>query len=414
MIYKTQLDNGLQIIIDQDLNSKTCTIQYTVAVGALDETGSYLNDNNFGVCHFIEHMQFKGTNKRTVKQINDDIAKIGGITNAYTGFDRTSFYISSPADVWKQNFEILNDIFWNSTFPEDEFNKEKTVILEELKMYDDQPKAKCLEQLDILCNSKYENRQHVAGTIKSVKALTVDDLKQMMKKYYQPNNIALIVSGNVPINDFITEAEYYVNNKHSNNQINRDNQFTDYTLNGNISTLYRNDISQSHLAFMLAGVPAYDKDHYVQEIMSDILGLGFTSRLYRIIREELGLAYTVSVSCQGLRDVSYIVGYCGLDAANIDQVHYIIVKELSKLKYEYISKEELDTIKAVNKGQILLALEPTAARISIHENNFINNTNYTIDDIINKIENVTAKDIRDFANQWIYKNNICWSIVSPK
>lgn len=414
MLYQVQLDNGLHIIIDQDLNSKTCTIQYTVAVGALDEQGSYWGNNNFGVCHFIEHMLFKGTNKRNVNQINDDIARIGGITNAYTGFDRTCFYISSPADVWKQNFEILNDIFWNSTLPEDEFEKEKTVILEELKMYDDQPKSKCLEQLDILCNSKYENRQHVAGTIESVKKLTVNDLKKMMKQYYQPNNIALIVAGNIPISDFIAEAKYYLADKQKEIILERDNYFSDYTLNGKISHIYRNDISQAHLAFMLAGIPVHYKDHYIQEVMSDILGLGFTSRLYKIIREELGLAYTVSASCTGLRDASYIIGYCGLDVSNIEKVHYIIVKELSKLKFEYISQEELNMIKAVNKGQILLALEPTAAKISIHENNFINHTNYTIDDIINKIENVTSEDIYNFANKWINKNNICWSVVSPK
>lgn len=414
MIYKITLDNGLQIVADQDLNSKTCTIQYVVAAGSLDEEGLYTGENNFGAAHFIEHMLFKGTEKRDVNAINEDIASIGGTVNAYTSFDHTCFYISSPADVWSQNLEILNDIFWNSILDEKEFNNEKLVILEELKMYEDQPRSKCLEQLDITCNSRYDNRQRIAGTINSVKNLTVNDLKRLMKKFYQPNNIMLIASGNVPIDKFVAEAEYYTKNKQKEIILDRNTVFNDDTLNGRIAKIQRNDLAQASFAFMVKGVPPYEEEYFTQEIIADILGHGFTSRLYRIIREEKGLAYTVSASLHTLRDSSYIMGYCGLDPNNIEEVYHIIATELNKLKYEYVDFRELDIMKNVYKGQTLLALEPTSAKISIHEDNFIYGTNYTIDDIIENIEKVTSEKIMDFAKKYINVNNICWSIVEPK
>ena len=408
------LDNGFTLIIDNNPDVKTVTMKYVVAAGSLDEAGDYNGSNNFGVAHFVEHMLFKGTSKRTVDDINNDIAAIGGITNAYTSQDRTVFYISSPADVWKENLEILSDIFWNSTLPEDEFAKEKTVIIEELKMYDDDPHSRCLEELDILFNHQYPSRQRVAGTVKTVQNLQVDDLKRFMKCFYVPNNAALIVSGNVPVEQLINEVKKIVDNKETTIVIDWPTNFNDENMNNRISNIYKNDISQAHFAFCIKGVSPADNKFAVQELLSNLLGGGFTSRLYNIIRERLGLAYTVSVSTNEMRDTSYIIGYCGLDASNIEQVHAIIAKELNKLKYELVEDKELDMLKAVYKGNLLLALERTSAITTIHEDNFIFDTNKTVDNMIAAIEAVTPNDIRQFAKEFFTKKNICFSIVQPK
>ena len=408
------LDNGFTLIIDDIPNAKTVTMKYVVAAGALDETGDYAEENNFGVAHFVEHMLFKGTKQRTVDDINNDIAAIGGITNAYTSQDRTVFYISSPADVWKENLEILSDIFWNSTLPEDEFQKEKTVIIEELKMYDDDPHSRCLEELDILFNDNCPSRQRVAGTVNTVKNLQVDDLKRFMKCFYVPNNVALIVSGNVPVKQLIAEVKKIVNAKEQTIIVDRLKQFMDEHMDNRLSNIYKNDISQAHFAFCIKGVEPSNKQFAVQELISNLLGGGFTSRLYNIIREQLGLAYTVSVSTNEMRDASYIIGYCGLDASNIEKVHTIIAKELNKLKYEPVDNKELDILKAVYKGSLLLALERTSAKTTLHEDNFIFNDNKTIENIISNIENVTPDNIQSFAKQFFTKKNICFSIVQPR
>ena len=414
MIYKTTLKNGLQIVIEQDKNAKSCTCEYIVACGSLDESGDYNNINNFGVAHFVEHMLFKGTVNRTVDDINNDIAAIGGYCNAATSFDHTLYYISSPADVWKDNLEILNDLFWNSTLPEEEFEQEKTVILEELKMYEDKPRSKCMENLDILINKNFPNRQRVAGTIQSVSDLTIDDLRKWIKNYYQPNNVALLISGNVPIKEVLADINIFMLYKEKQIILDRSKIFNNEIMNNKLIRLQKNDLSQAHLSFAIKGVPSYEKDYYIQDLIADYLGGGFVSKLYNIIREKLGLAYTVNVSTNTLRDSSYIIGYCGLKKENINRVHKIIIKELNKLKRNLIDEKELNILKALYKGKALLALETTSAKLSIHEDNFIYNTNYTVDDILDIVLNVTNKDILNFANKYFIEKNICWSIIEPK
>lgn len=413
MIYQTQLNNGLTIIVDYDDNAKTVTCEYVVAAGSIDEHGTYDGENNFGVAHFTEHMLFKGTLNRSVEDINNDIAAIGGVTNAATSFDRTIYYISSPADVWKDNLEILNDIFWNSTIPEDEFNQEKQVILEELTMYMDQPRSCCMENLDILANPNDENRQRVAGTLESVQNLTSDDIKRFMKCFYQPGNVALIVSGNVPIDELVADVDFFM--LHMTEQIipSKEMEYKNELLNNNIIKMKNASIKQAHLAFMIKGALPSEKDFYTLDLLSDILGGGFTSRLYNIIREKLGLAYTVKVSLNIIRDASYMIGYCGLQKSNIDNVHSIIVKELNKLRKELIPDTELNTMKALYKGKLLLSAESTSSKIDLHEDNFIYGTNDTTDTIINCIMNITPKDMQICANKYFTKNNICWSVVEP-
>ena len=384
-------------------------MKYVVNAGALDEI-----DHKKGIAHFTEHMLFKGTVKRTAEDINNDIAYQSGNTNAYTSFDEIAFYISSPSDKWKENFEILNDIFWHSTIPENELAKEKTVIIEELKMYDDKPKSRCLEQLEIMINTNADNRQRVAGTVESVKDIYSEDIKRFMKCFFIPSNVLLIAAGNIDEHQFIQTVDEYVKDIDRGISQNRNLHYDNDILNNRLILLEKNDISQAHLAFAIKGVHPSHKAYAVQELIADILGGGFTSRLYNIIREQKGLAYTVRVHANPLRDTSYIFGYVGLDANNLDEVHKIIVQQLNRLKKELVEDKELEVLKNVNYGQILLANESTASRASIHEDNFIYNTNYTLDDIIQNMKNVTPEQIMTFAKKYFTKENIAWSIVKPK
>lgn len=412
-ITKVTFDNGLQVIVEKDDNSRAVTLKYVVACGSFDEEGTYQGENNFGISHFIEHMLFKGTKKRTVDDINNDIAAIGGMTNAYTSFDRTAFYISMQSEKWKEGLEILNDIFWNSTLPEEELEKERTVIIEELKMYDDDPADRCLEQLSIIANSNNENRQRVAGTVESVRKLKREDLISYMQRFYVPNNICLVVAGNIDVDELIEEEKKYIEDKEKGNLIERTQEYNEETLTGQVSRIYKDDICQAHLSFLIKGIPQDDRVA-VQEIISSLLGGGFTSRLYKIIREQLGLAYTVSVNTSNFRDCSYMEGYVGLDPDNISKAYRVIAQELNKLKYELVDEKELEILKAVLKGHMILYLESTSAKTNTHENNFIFGSDKSIDEILQEIDEVTKEDIMQFAKDFFNKHNICISIVQPK
>ena len=412
MIFKKTLDNGLQLVLEQDTNAKTITCQYTIAVGSLDEIGSYKGDNNFGIYHIIEHMVFKGTDKRNYDDINNDIAAIGGRTNAYTTCSSTNFYISSPAEKWRENLEILSDIVWNASLKDEEFQKERQVIIEELKMYDDDPKERCFEQLSIMMNLNDESRQRIAGTIDSVKKITIEQVREFKKQWYVANNASLFISGNVDFDELVNEVEQL--SIPIGNIEERALTYDKEIFNNRLMRSSKNDISQAHFAFAIKGLNVNDPDFIVQELLTDLLGNGFTSILYDIIREQLGLAYTVSVSEYAMRDAAYLYGYCGLDAENIDKAHKVIVQELNKLKRELIPQKRLDILKAEYKGHTLLALETTASKISIHEQNFIFHTNKTIDSILQEVEKVTVEDIRRIARKIFNKKNICFSIVEPR
>ena len=407
-INKTVLDNGLTVVIDKESDAKTVTLKYVIAAGSFDE-----NEHNAGCAHFVEHMLFKGTRNRTFNDINVDIAAIGGVTNAATSQSSTEFYIASPADTWKENLHILSDMIWNSILPEEEFKKEKTVIIEELKMYEDSPEDKCVEQIDIMINENNVSRQRVGGTVESVRNLTVDDLREFMNTFYIPNNMCLIASGNIPSDEFLEEVIDLTWDKKQEVIPERGNIYNNEIMDNQMSVIYRDDISQAHYTFAVKGVPPYDQLFDVESLIVVLLGKGFIARLYNIIREQLGLAYTVTAYAVTVRDASYIEGYCALSPENIEKVHSVVSKELNRLKYELVPEDELDTVKAYIKGSILLSLETTSSKTSLHADNFIYNTNNTIESLLENLQNITPDDIKEFAQKFFKKQNICYSVVTP-
>ena len=405
MVYKEKLDNGLTVVVDQNLDSKLVTLKYVVNAGSYDE-----KNMKRGIFHFLEHMMFKGTHKRTAEDINNDIAFIGGQTNAYTSYDIVGFYINVPAENWKAALEILNDIMWDSLISPEEVAKEKTVILEEIKMYDDDPQEKCMEQLAELVTPE-DNRKRIQGTIDTVSSIQSEDIIDVMKKFIQPGNMALIVSGNIQVDELIDNLKD-VENIPGTVLEDRTISYTKEVYNNRLIVKEKNDIVQSHFGFMLGGTKDED-ERLIQIVVAKLLGGGFASRLYKIIREQKGYAYTVSVYVNELRDVSHMIGYCGLEGKNIEEVHKIVVKELNRLKYELVSDNELELIKSLIKGSLLLDSESTYSKTIIPESNFINNMDNTLEDEIEGIENVTSEDIMNYAKKFFTKDNICFSIVRP-
>lgn len=199
MVHFKQFDNGLRLVVNQMSGLMSVTMGILVHTGASVES-----DKEDGISHFIEHMMFKGTKKRTAFKISDEMDRIGAQMNAFTGKDLTCYYAKSTTGHAEEAFEILADLFLNSTFPEDEMSREKGVIIEEINMNEDTPDDLCL---DMLSRAYYGERgygRNILGPRKNVEGFTRDDIKSYMQKRYCSDNIVISMAGNIDIN--IAEA----------------------------------------------------------------------------------------------------------------------------------------------------------------------------------------------------------------
>ena len=406
---KIKLDNGLNIVIDKDENSKIATFCYLVNCGSFFE-----DDTNRGIAHFTEHMLFKGTTNRDFSKINKDIEKVGGMLNAETSFDYTRFYSIVPSTEWEIGLDVISDLIWNNTIPEEEFEKEKNVVIEELIMYDDDPQEKAMENFNILLSGDYENRKRIGGTVESVSNITRDDMIDFIDKYYTPNNITLVITGNVNKDDIVNYLNKILN---IDLFLSKKNEIEKIDINKIKSGEVRLDlpnINQAHIVFGTYGPKPSDEDYVVFEVISNILGGNSSSRLYHLIREVEGLAYTTYTRVEELFDCSQFIGYVGLNKSKIDKCKKIILDELDKICTEEISEEELKETVSCLKGNSLLGLEKCSSKNSYLCSSIIYGFDYDCENYFKQLDNVTPQKIKQVANKYIHKNKISFSYVVPQ
>lgn len=408
MIKKTVLENGLTILVDNIDTAKSVAVSYFVNAGSYDE-----KDYPAGISHFIEHMLFKGTTNRTVKEINKAIDSVGGILNAYTDYIMTKYYCIMPYDQWKLGLDVFSDLIWNHTIPEEELERERTVILEEIKMYNDDPQSVAYEALHNEMHKGTDERLSIIGTVDSVKSITREDILKYIEEFYQPNNITLVVSGNVDENEVIDFMKNYQFTRNGKTE-KKTSQFKNKVLSSDTLTLSR-EIEQAHFTwglFVPGGIAK--KDSFVAEVISNIMGGSMSSRLYQIIREERGLCYTLSVSYYDFTDSGMIMGYVGLDKSKIDEVKNIVIEEFEKLANEVIEESELKEAIANNNGQTLIRSESTSSMNDFVGRQFISGASVNLEDYLKEIEKVTPQDVQDFAKKYFTPDNWQFVEVVPK
>lgn len=403
------LSNGIKVITHEDKNSKVCTLAYLINAGSYDEF-----DHERGIAHLVEHLLFKGTLNRDYSQINKDIESIGGYLNAETSFQHTRYFCTVPYDCWNTGLDVISDVVFNNTIPEDEFYKEKKVVQEELKMYNDDASSFVIDKLFQELFNEYENRRSIGGTVKSIEDITRDNVIDFITRNYYPKNITLIANGNVNHEDIVEFVEKYLE------QLNIDfveyqkeyKQFKQHDLNYQIKKFKRSEIEQTYLAFGMFG-PAYnDKDIQAIEILSNILGGNSTSFLFDIIREQKGLAYTINTGIEPLSDVSIIHGYAGLN--NEDKIENVIddiTNVILDIKTN-ITEERVENAKSYLIGMLYLQVEKTSGMNSFLTEKILYNDDCNIEDEIEKIKKVTYEDVIKVIEKYIIKENLLFVSLS--
>lgn len=395
---KTTLDNGFEIYTESIDISKTVTFSIYI------KTGSYNETNHFGIAHVLEHMVFKGTDKRTVRQINEEIEDYGGYMNAETNFEYTRYFATIPFENWKIAGDLISDIVLNPIFPENEVTLEKKVIQEELKMYSDDASSHVYDMLFEAMHPSYKNRQSIGGTVESVGNISRDDIIEFKDKFYQPNNMFAVVTGNVSHDEVVEFLTNTFGDKTNNSTLEEDTSFEPDILNSDTTTLKRH-IDQVHYAWGLFAPPANHEDAIVAEVITTIL----SSRLYRLVREERGLCYTISVGYMGLKDNGIIMGYSGLEKSCLEDVKEIILEQFESLRTEKVDEKEFKRAIEKSKGSHIIQFEKLSAINSYIGSGVIQNTSLEPDEYITELSSVKIEDLQRFARNYFTPDN--WQFV---
>ncbi len=385
MIHYKKLSNGLQLVVNQMTGLLSVTMGILVHTGASVET-----DKEDGISHFIEHMMFKGTKKRTSFQISDEMDRIGAQMNAFTGKDLTCYYAKSTTNHAAEAFEILADIFLESTFPEEEMAKEKGVIIEEINMNEDTPDDLCL---DLLSRAFYGERgygRNILGSKANVSGFTKSDVSDYMSKHYVPDNIVISMAGNIDVKLAEELVDKYFS-KIENRCCKRGK--IDVNLLGG-SLLKRKEIEQLHIGLAFPTVKRYDELYDATQIMNVIFGGGVSSRLFQTVREELGLAYTVYSYVSTYAETGALSIYAGVNAKKYLQSVEAIYNCIKAIKTQKVTEEEFLRGKEQLISSSIFAQESTSSQMLLFGKELLYSGRvYDFEDRVKKIEAVTLNDV---------------------
>lgn len=404
MIKKYTCQNGVRIVLE---NIPTVR---SVAIGVWVGTGSrYEIPELNGVSHFLEHMFFKGTKTRSARQIAESFDSIGGQVNAFTSKEYTCYYAKVLDTHAEFALEILADMFFNSTFEDEELMKEKNVVLEEIKMYEDTPDDMVH---DLLSKAVYEDHPlgyPILGTEETLSSFTGDTLREYMHDNYTPENVVISVAGNVS-DQFISVVEKYFGYYEGKRQ-----NFIEKKPTFHANKIAKEkDTEQAHLCIGFEGLHVGHKDIYSLITLNNILGGSMSSRLFQEVREQKGLAYSIFSYHSAFQDNGIITIYGGTGVNQLDVLFETIQETLLKLKKEGITEKELKNSKEQLKGSFMLSLESTNSRMSRNgKNELLLGRHRSLDEIIKLIDEVTIESVDKLA-QSIFSDNYSVSLISPE
>lgn len=389
MYKKYTLDNGIRVVMED--------ISYvnSVSIGVWVDNGSIKEDKHInGISHFIEHMLFKGTSNRTAKQIAEAIDNIGGQINAFTSKEYTCFYAKVIDSHLPIAIDVLADMINNSLFSEEDIEKEKSVVVEEINMYEDSPEDVVY---DLLAETMFENTSlslPILGTVDTLNSITREKLIDYFNNNYTVENLVISIAGNIKVDETLEllEKKFAIlkHNPDKNNNIADNIKFTQ-----KVRGKYKKT-EQLNFCIGMEGIPCGNDDIYSLLILNNIFGGSMSSRLFQKIREEKGLVYSVYSHPSSYKNIGTFTIYAGLNPKQIYNVVNIIKNDIEELKLNLITIDELEKSKEQLKGNYILGLESTSSRMAeIGKSELILGKMYSPKEILGKIDKVTLENVKE-------------------
>lgn len=389
MIKLKNLNCGIRVAMEKIPHVQSVSMGIWVRAGAVDEVGT-----NAGISHYIEHMLFKGTETRSAKQIAEEVDKIGGQMNAFTGKEATCYYIKTLSSNVEKSAEILLDMFINSLFDKKEMGKEKKVIYEEIKMIEDSPED---DIHDIICELLFKGHplaNSIIGTPSSLRSINREVILRYLEEEYTRDNIVISVSGNFDEEHICSLFEGKLSQLKPE-KTKKDIPVFSYEPRFRVKV---KEIEQSHLCM---GVPTFGLDddrHYGLVLLNNIMGGSMSSRLFQNIREEKGLAYSVYSMASSFAEEGYFNIYAGISHDKLEAAIGAIRDELMILREKGVTEEELSIAKEQLKSSYIFSQENVNSRMfAIGKNSILLGKVYTAEEIIAGIDRVTLEDLQELS-----------------
>ena len=405
MYQKTVLANGVRIITEEIEHVRSAALGIWVGAGSRDEREGYE-----GISHFMEHMFFKGTEQRNARALAESLEAVGGQLNAFTTKEYTCYYAKILDEDLDLAIDVLSDMFFCSLFDEKEIEKEKNVVIEEIKMYEDSP-----DELIHDIFSEYVWNDHplgkpILGTEESIRSLSRAKIMTFLSEHYAPDNVVIAVAGKIKHDDVVAKLT---------------NQFGTFKRGGRrvlegtpigqtVERYQKKDTEQMHILLGVPGLGQDDEEIYAMHIFNNILGGGLSSRLFQEIREQRGLAYSVYSYHSTYVDTGLFAVYAGTSPNNTKEVVECILQELKDITEKGITAEELERTKAQIKGGLYLGLESVSSRMSrLGKTELTYNRVLLPEEVVEKLEKVTLADVLRVVRRLWQKDKISIMTLGP-
>jgi predicted Zn-dependent peptidase len=386
-IRRTQLASGLRIVTEMMPGLRSVAVGYWVGTGSRDEP-----DELAGASHFLEHLLFKGTARRRASDIAEAVESVGGDMNAFTGQEVTAFYMRMPDRHLHRALDVMSDIVWSPALRDDEFESERQVILEEIRMRDDAP-----DDLvhDVFAGALFPGHplgREVAGTEATIEAVTRDQIAQYHARHYQPSNVVVAVAGNVEHDDVVAQVEAMLPGGATDRPPRVDG--ADDRAPEPVALVDRPH-EQAHLVLGTRSLRRDDPDRWALAVLDQVLGGGMSSRLFQEVREKRGLAYSVFSYRAAFEETGALAVYAGTAPERAQETLTIVGAELDRLVAEGgVTDKELAGAKGHLTGSLALSLESSSSRMHrIGRAELTMGEIPTLDEVVAKVEAVGPADL---------------------
>lgn len=404
-IHKFVLPNGVRVLVEPNAVVRSAAIGLTCRAGSRHEL-----DNEAGITHFIEHMLFKGTEKRGAKQIAEEIEGRGGMLNAFTDKEQTTYYARVLSDDTANAMDVLTDMLLNSALNPEELEREKGVVLEEIRRGEDEPGDQ-VHELHIQNRwGEHPLGKPIIGTKESVSGFSPDDLKTYMDRRYLGENLILSIAGNVdPV-----EMEALAREKMGGFAAGGESATLEKPVSNVVRKEIGKDVEQVHFCMGGESVGIYDPQLYGVVVLDSILGGGMSSRLFQEVRERRGLAYAV-----GSYNLSYTAAglftiYGGTSEKTWAEVQEVVINEIKSVIHDGLRDGELAKVKRQIAGNIVLGMEGMSSRMQrMTKNELFHGREIPIDETLAKIDAVTEQQVRDLCAQILNPEKLGVTAIGP-
>ena len=395
MITKTTLENGVRVL------SEAVSSVRSIAIGVWIDVGSRNDPEHLaGISHFVEHTVFKGTAKRRMHQIASRMESVGGYMNAFTSKEHTCYFARALDSYLARGVDSTCDLVVSPVFPEREIEKEKGVVLEEIKMYEDTPDEYIADRFESVIYPDQSIGRPIIGYPKTIAQLRREDLCEYVDKQYTPDQIVIAAAGNLSHRTLLNSVEKAIQGLRPIGS--KGPEKPEFSLYKPAELSLTRPIQQGHLILGRRGITIHSKQRAVLEIINTILGGGSSSRLNQRIRERYGFCYSVYSFLNMYSDCGDFGVYVGLDASRIERTITLIFREFDRLAQTPVSNQVLNRAKGQARGGIALGLESMSNRMArLGKQELYFGKISSMDEIIAELEAVTLDDVQSFAAEFL-------------